>query len=351
MKKAPVKGLFSYYLKFASLQFASDSRVKRIVWNAVSPEYAWIFTIVNIMGSYRMDKTEQISRRHHFVPRFYLKAWTAEDAKGLWLYQRDFNDQIRSDRRPTKAVGYIDDLYTLYPATNHPALDHPPDSIEKQFFSILDDDAAKVHRKLNLTGLKDISIKDRYAWALFLNSLIERSPSRVTQVEATDLADTLRNELIEKWGHSKFLDKIDLHAMSKNSVRYVLVNRIKNSPFIKSLTEMKWAVVYLSIEGEHFVTGDKPIVTNAGQNGQPIYCLSLPISPNRLFIAHSSSSDFDDDFLRVLAATHNVIIMRCAEKYVVSSKKLDDGPHTKYSRAIRDFLNRRPDAEHCLGSP
>lgn len=285
-----------------------------------------------------MDKAEQISRRHHFVPKFYLKTWNANDGKGLWLYQRDFNGHVKFYRRPSKAVGYLDDLYTLYPATNHPALDHPPDSLEKQFFSILDDAAAKVHKKLILSGLKDISITERYDWALFLNSLIERSPSRIAQVEGENLAETIRKEFIEQWGHSEFLEKFDLDAMSRNSVRYVLIDRIKNSSFIKTLADMRWAIVHMPIKGEHFITGDKPIVINAGQNGQPIHCLSLPISPNKLFVAHSDSPDFDDHFVRVLAVTTNIIIMEGAEKYVVSSKKLDDGPHTKYAKAIQRFM-------------
>ena len=288
-----------------------------------------------------MDKTEQISRRHHFVPKFYLKVWMASDGKGLWLYQRDFKNQVKYYRRSTKAVGYVDDLYTLYPATNHPGLDHPTDSIEKQFFSVLDDDAAKVHQKLISSGMTDISVKERNAWGLFLNSLIERGPSQITKVEDADLGDALRDELIEKWGHSEFLDKIDLHAMSKNSIRYVLVDRIKNGPITQFLAEMKWAVVHIPIDGEHFVTSDKPLLINAGQDGQPIHCLSLPISPNKLFIAHTDSPEFDDEFLRVLAITHNIIIMERAEKYVVSSKKLDDGPHTKYSKAIQRFLYGR----------
>lgn len=287
-----------------------------------------------------MDKREQISRRHHFVPQFYLKAWMANDGKGLWLYQRDFKDQVKFYRRAAKAVGYINDLYRLYPATNHPALDHPPDSIEKQFFSIIDDNAARVHQKLIVSGLGDISEKDRYTWALFLNSLLERGPSRITQVEDADLSDLLRAELMERWGHSEFLDKIDLHAMSKNAVRYVLVDRIKNGMISELLAKMKWAVVHIPIEGEHFVTSDKPVLINTGQEGHPIHCVSLSISPNRLFIAHTDSEEFDDEFIKILAITHNIIIMERAEKYVISSKRLDDGPYTKYSKAIQKFLTK-----------
>lgn len=297
--------------------------------------------VANLLTGQFMRKEEQVSRRHHFVPKFYLKAWLADDERGLWLYQRDFKDQIKYNRRPTKAVGYVDDLYTLYPALNHPALDHPPDSIEKQFFSIIDDDAAKVHQKLITSGLSGISAGDRNVWGIFLNSLIERGPSRITQFENVDLGDSLRADLIEKWGHSEFLDKIDLHAMAKNSVRYVLVDRIKNGPITKHLAEMRWAVVDIPIEGEHFVTSDKPILINGGRSDLLIYCLSFPISPDRLFIAHIDSAEFDDEFLRVLTIIHNVRIIECAEKYVVSSRRLDDGPYTKYSRMIKDFMTRR----------
>jgi hypothetical protein len=126
--------------------------------------------------------------------------------------------------------------------------------------------------------------------------------------------------------------------MYKNSVRHVLVSRIKEEAVIEYFAKMRWAVIHLSIEGEHFITSDKPVVINAGQEENPIHCLSVSISPNKLFIAHSDSSEFDEEFLRTLTVIHNIIIMERAEKYVVSSKKMDDGPHTKYSRAIHEFL-------------
>jgi hypothetical protein len=285
-----------------------------------------------------MDKTKQISRRHHFVPKFYLKAWEANDGKGLWLYQRGFNDQVERYRRSAKSVGFVTDLYTLHPESIYPVLNYPEDSIEEGFFAILDSEAAKIHQKLVCLGLEHLGAEDRYIWSLFLNSLIERGPSRITEVESAGLNDDIKDGFIDKWSHSKFLDNIDFDAIKKNSVRHALVDGIKEGPVIEYFAKMRWAIIHLPIQGEHFITSDKPILINAGQGESPIHCLSLSISPNKLFIAHNDTLDFDEDLLRTLTTIHNVMLMKHAETYVVSSRKLDDGPHTKYSRAIREFL-------------
>ena len=173
---------------------------------------------------------------------------------------------------------------------------------------------------------------------MFVNSLLERSPTRIEEVQATDPSKISRDDLIKKWGHSELANNINFDAMYENSIRLALIDQIRNDAFIKNLIEMRWTLICITVECEHFLTRDMPVTINAGRGGSLIHCLSLPISPSQLLVIHENSEEFDDDFMRTLAVVHNIELMRQARKYVVSSRKLDDGPHTKYSRAIQSFL-------------
>lgn len=296
----------------------------------------------------------QISRRHHFVPEFYLKAWLGNDDKGLWLYKRDFNEQIRSDRRPTKSVGFVKDLYTLHPELRGVEDWGPrPDAIETNFFTKLDTEAALVHQKLLISGTRDLSEQEKYTWAKFMNSLMERGPSRINEIEAADSVQNIHESLVQRFGSQELmgqaLSRINLEGLYRNAVRGALISYICDDNFLKHVVEkMRWTIVYNPIEGEHFVTSDVPLLVNAGSEPRPIDCMSLPLSPRHLLVVHSKSDDFDEGFLRTLTVVHNIQLIKRAEQYVVSSRKLDDGPHTKYSRVIQEFFRKssgRPDAE------
>jgi len=288
----------------------------------------------------------QISRRHHFVPEFYLKTWLGSDGRGLWLYQRDFKNKIRADRRPTKAVGHVKDLYTLLPEfRGREDIGSRPDALETGFFALLDADAAIVHQKLLAFGLNGLSEQEKYTWAKFLNSLMERGPARISEIEASDSIERIQKDLIQRFGNSSSADRIlkslDVEAIYKNSIRGALVSFINDEKFLKHVVEkMQWTIVHNVVAGEHFITSDVPLLINVDGYSRPIHCMSLALSPTRLMIIHTKSGEFDDDFLRTLAVMYNIQVIGTAEKYIFSSKKLDDGSHTKYSKALKEFFRR-----------
>ncbi len=288
-----------------------------------------------------MSAPDQISHRHHYVPQFYLRTWLASDNKGLWLYQRDMKGRVRADRRFPKAVGFEPDLYALRPETPYSVLDSRPDVLEHDFFALIDDAAALVHQKLLASGIKSLTGEDRAVWALFLNSLMERGPDRIEEIEQFDSSEKIRDEVLRRWGNSDFLSKIDWAAMQRNSVRRALVNYISDGSFVEYVARMRWATVDIAIDGEHLITNDKPVLVNGGSGSTPIHCLSIALSPNRLLIIHGDSEEFDEDFLRRLTAIHNLTIFKQAERYVISSRELEDGPHAKYARAVHELIKQR----------
>jgi hypothetical protein len=288
-----------------------------------------------------MPDTSRTARRHHYVPQFYLKVWKDSDGKGLWLYAHDEKRGLRAYRRSPKSVGFVHDLYALSPETEYPGLNYPPDAIETKFFAVIDDSAALAHQKLLSSGIRHLTSEDRMLWGLFLNSLLERNPRRIEEIEQFDSVENIQHKVIQEFGNSEFLNKLDLVALHQNSVRLALVNFIKDGSFIRCIADMQWTTVDITINGEHLITSDIPLILNAGAGGQPIHCLSIAISPKRLLIIRSKSDEFDEDFVRTLAVMHNMLLIKQAANYVISSKELVDGPHTKYSRFIAELLKDR----------
>lgn len=152
-----------------------------------------------------MSELDPISRRHHYVPRFYLQTWQAPDGKGLWLYNRDIKGCVRAYRRSPKSVGYVTELYSLKAETPYAVLDSRPDAIERDFFRLIDDAAASVHQKLLASGIKSLTGEDRAVWALFMNSLIERGPDRIKEIEQCDSPEKIKEEVLQSLGYPEFL--------------------------------------------------------------------------------------------------------------------------------------------------
>lgn len=288
-----------------------------------------------------MTETESIARRHHYVPQFYLKTWQANDGKGLWLYSRDAKGRVRAYRRSPKSVGFAVDLYSLRPETPYPVLDSRPDVIERDFFALIDDAAALVHKKLLTSGIKSLTTEDRTAWALFLNSLVERGPWRIKEIERSDSPERIRDEMLQRFGRSDFVANIDWSAMHRNSVRRALVSHISDGDFVEFVCQMRWTTVDITVDGEHLVTSDMPVLINGGSDSMQVHCLSVALSPTRLLIIHGDTAGFDECFIRTLAVMHNIVIVQKAEQHVISSRELRDGPYTKYSRVAQGLMQQR----------
>jgi Protein of unknown function (DUF4238) len=286
-----------------------------------------------------LDNKNQVSNRHHYVPEFYLKSWHDDDGKGLWRYIRNKVNKISLRRLPAKSICYEEHLYSLMPDTSWEVLNHKPDVVEKDFFQKVDDAAANVHQKLITRGLQDLADKDRSDWAIFLNSLIERSPKRIKEIRDQSSSNNLKQELIARWGKSDYFENINVEAMQKNAVITALPNFIIDTKFLEYIVNMRWSIVSLATKGEHFLATDTPLLINSGRLGNPIHSLSIALSPKKLLIIHKDCIEFDEHFLRVAAVTHNLFLVKQAQKYVVSSSMLKDEPHTKYLRAVESLLN------------
>jgi hypothetical protein len=288
-----------------------------------------------------MNSPKQVSHRHHYVPQFYLRTWQDPERGKFWLYTRNAVNRITYRHQPAKSVGYLHDLYSLKPNVPWTVFNPVSDILETNFFSLVDDAAAIVHQKLVSSGLSALSGQDRLDWALFLNSLMERNPKRISEIKNSFSIDEVKKEFTTHWGRSGLLDKIDVDAIHHNSLLHALVTYITDEAFVSYVANMRWATIDIPIDGEHLLTSDMPLLINGGVAGNPIHLLSIALSPKRLLIMHSDDEGFDEDFIRTLTVIHNISIVENTQQYLISSRELKDGPFTRFSRVVEEKLKVR----------
>src|SRR5262245_53815399 len=109
--------------------------------------------------------------RHHYIPVFYLRQWAGADGR-LCEYSRPYKE-VKAKRRHPSGTGYVDGLYTVPGVPSEDA-----QFVEKHFMQMNDQWAAFALQAFLVGDPKkrDLTAKEKVAWARFLYSLIVRTP-------------------------------------------------------------------------------------------------------------------------------------------------------------------------------
>lgn len=297
-----------------------------------------------------MTHATPISHRHHYVPQFYLRQWV--NLSDGFLRQYAFGKDARLREKPVspRSTGYRDDLYSVCEADPFP-LRHAPDIIETDFFSKVDNDAAVVLSKLVSGRELPLADGERKAWALFLNSLLERNchsllareslaPQFAEQTFANmrSLCST-ENDLARM---RRVLERIDGLGMAKNALRETVVKLTKDEAVLEYFVRCRWLVLALAPDFE-LITTDTPIIINArGMNARPIQILTIAIGPGHLFVMHPSDWEVDSGTLKLTAFTHNMLLLAGEHEFVYARAPLQDQPNYRLRFAVEDSFKKRP---------
>ena len=130
--------------------------------------------------------------RHHFVPKFLLRAWSEGASDGMFQEFRLDLESLTTARRVPKATGFQDNLYAL---TKPEVAGTSQQAVETGLMRHIDNYAAQVRVKMELHGLKSLSNTERQDWVRFLMSLRVRHPNIVSQLKMEG-AHNLRNNLL-----------------------------------------------------------------------------------------------------------------------------------------------------------
>ncbi len=291
-------------------------------------------------GSYTSTMTppRRLTRRHHYVARFYLSEWTRPQVKGpraLIEYSRRA-DRLREAPTVPKATGYGWDLYTVpRDLAGDPEL---TDEIETEFFQKIDNDAARAHRVLLEADLSiplDVASEVRFAWARFMSATIERG-ARLLRERDEKAKELLAEQLVEFRSRPlnerarAVVDGLDQSAVSKLVVRRNMLTEIDDRAFLEYLVQGSWLILPAP-PGAEFITSDEPIVVNANQKpDRPIRLLSMALDPSRLLVIVATAKDEEErrewaELVGLLPLTHGITLATGPSRYLYAASPITNG--------------------------
>ena len=264
----------------------------------------------------------KLSRRHHFIPQFYLKAWYEAKNSGFWVYTKTPKGELVAQKnKHAKSYCFEEDLYLLKPGGNS-LVSNDADVVEQEFFLVIDTKASNIHNKLLLTGINSITAEDRINWAIFMLSLQLRSPEAML-LFVEQMGEKLLNlDNFEQFVRNAYLSNLPAMMLKPGAVEYI--------------ANMDWSIVKLPAEKEeHLLLGNNPLLNMPYDERAPIQVLSLAISPKQLFVMTVKDEEFDEGFCKLLPIYYNLNVIKQSEKYIISFKQLQDETHLKYKKMVQ----------------
>ena len=230
--------------------------------------------------------------KQHFIPQFLLRAWSATNMdRKIEVFRLD-KPNFPSKRMSPKSTAYEEALYSLPNAVSAGVELNP---VETETMLAIDCEGAKVLRMLNSSGLKNIEPQELYTWAVFLNSLLFRTPEAVSWLRGR-APNHLRASLAERpEEYISIKEEVDPPRATDFFETYLpgytedfgilnLAGVIENKEYIQTLLNMRWSSFDLSGENNHLILADRPCILTAGIDN-PDLMVILPIGPHKVFIA------------------------------------------------------------------
>lgn len=253
--------------------------------------------------------------KHHYIPQFMLQQWTDPGTARLQRYTRPHESKIVQRESATSEAGFEKNLYTI------PGL--PEDKaqlLEADFFSKIDDKAAKTHALLLEGRIAELTDAQKIAWAGFIMVLMFRTPGNLAAFKhgfKGALSQPL-DDVDAQYAELKGPD--DPPTYEEYAVKHdpLIFDRITMFEFPRlalnemigtHLLRMHWFVMKPS-EGA-FLISDEPVIMQAGL-AKPMGHIAVPIGPKTLFLA-----TFDIPTQKVIARMECKAIVREVNRQVV----------------------------------
>lgn len=266
-----------------------------------------------------MTKTPNPPRKHHFIPEFLSKQW-CDEGGCLQRYEKLPTGEIHRRVAFPSQMGFKRQLYSIPDLTLN---DWQTQAIETDFFSPIDNFAAKGLSQLLSPSGNIVDPIIREAWSIFVVSLFYRSPNNLNAVRKkasgalagiiADVKSTYSSvrgsndpATYEKWEAQQGDDVGEKRFMS------ILPSVIADTNLNKHVCAMKWRVLNVSASDYNLLISDSLLLFRPLEldNGH----IAIPISPNRMFLASR-----DTIFLERIAHEKAKILVRSANKQIVQT--------------------------------
>lgn len=262
---------------------------------------------------------EKYSRRHHYLPVFYLKGFTNEE-KLFYVYDK-IKDLILVKQKPESKF-YEKDL------NNYKTKSGVLLTIEEPLYTPHDTDISPLLSKIqsgdinqNLTALEKLEV------LYFINQLFWRSPQSNKYFVELISKEGLSNKYFgfKNSSGEKVTDEEipEIKAQVLKDVEIQKVFKLMIALSDGSSEERiklfeKWNVITLTNESSSFLVGDYPfLINNPNMAMNNVFDeMMFPLSKNKLLILSSKSPNFLDG---ILFTKFNTSIIAQSKRFVASS--------------------------------
>lgn len=228
-------------------------------------------------------------KKHHYIPIFYLKAWTNEQGN-FCEFSRPYRAVAYKWRHPS-ATGYQENLYSV------PGV--PPEeaeAIEKEHMALVDSTAAQVHQKFLANGKDDLIAGQRVAWSRFLYAMMFRNPEHIAGMDLRFKAAA--PAFVEEYREIYPEVRRDSDPLTFDEFKDLYLSRGANISVLPSIPFLLrsrrivgeiqsfhfWTATLGDYSNLKFLTSDRPIIMNNGLGKLEAHIV-IPLSPRVLFIA------------------------------------------------------------------
>jgi len=263
------------------------------------------------------------SKKHHYLPRYYLKGFT--NSEGYFFAYDKREDKIFSTSPDAAFFGNNLNTVTLPSGTPSDFLESLYTEIENQSWNSLD----SIRNSTLNTLIKPLDKMNLFLFLLFLHW---RLPSNIEFVE----------KLSEKFFcDDNELDYFKLASKTGNTVPKEVIERITRSPAFKKSAKTivpfapffkdknwwgnleNWRFIYSGDEKNWFIVGDNPIVTHGDSDHDPVNCLKkfiFPVSGRILLVSVNRhiSKVLTPEFTII---QYNAAIIERAQRFVACQNK------------------------------
>lgn len=216
-----------------------------------------------------------------------------------------------------RSVAKVQHLYSLNRSSREPDV-----RLEKEFFGPkLDDLAAPIHRLLLTSGVAAVSSEQRVNWSRFLLAQMIRVPSSMAFIRGLGRDFMLeqfrfmaaiagRPEAADIWLRPERRDTLDDEGMK------VLRRFIESPEFNRDIVFGEWAIINIGKGDIDTLLSDSPLAY-LGDLKENAFMLMLPLSPRKLFVCASATSDLakvtTNDARKFVKATNRQLVKQAGE--------------------------------------
>ena len=268
------------------------------------------------------------SEKHHHLPIFYLKQWTAMDGRVI-RYSRPYRQVVAHPIAP-KNTGYEKGLYSLDGYKREQR-----NVIEKNFMAPKVDDPAVAPLRIFLERrpVLELTVPMKQAWTRFLMALHVRNPARVQQITeqgASALRATLSKDAEEyealrgPENPPTLVGWVERYApaLIDNYGKSLLPGIVTHQATGNEIIRMHWGVLGSSGANPDILTCDRPLFLSHGIN-DPQCMIALPVSPHAIFLASRNQDSID----KLIAMDGPALIRAVNETIVTQAARHVYGAH------------------------